>query len=177
VAKQKQTVNTRIRREWFEGYFFIGPVFVHLSVFVIVPIILAFILSFQQWNLLNPKRTFVGLQNFIRLFHDDVFLLSIKQTIGYTIGTVPVGIVLSLLTAIVLKRKSLLNNVFRTCFFLPVIVSLVVTAVVFLWLFDPVIGLVNYYLRKIGIPPLLWLSDPNLAMTTLVIINIWKNMG
>jgi multiple sugar transport system permease protein len=177
MGRIKKKILSRVQRESIEGYLFIGPVFVHLSFFVIIPIILTFLLSFQQWNMLNPKRTFVGLQNFSRLLHDAVFWLSIKQTLEFTIGTVPVGIFLSLLTAAVLKKKSLLNNIFRTCFFLPVIVSLVVTAVVFLWLFDPMIGLINYYLGKVGIPPLLWLADTKLAMTTLIIINVWKNVG
>jgi multiple sugar transport system permease protein len=169
--------NGRERREIAEGYCFIAPVFVHLSFFVIVPIISAFIFSFQKWNLLIPQMTFVGFANFIRLFKDDIFLLSLKQTLQYSIWTVPVGMVFSLLTALVLKRKSLINNFYRTCFFLPVIVSLVVTSVVFLWLFDPMIGLINYYFIKAGLPRLLWLSDPNLAMPTLIIISIWKNMG
>jgi multiple sugar transport system permease protein len=160
-----------------EGYLFISPVFIHLLIFVIVPIFLVFILSFQKWNILNPKKAFVGFQNFIRLLNDEVFFLSVKQTIVYTIGTVPIGMVFSLFIAIILKRKSLLNTIFRTCFFLPVIVSMVVTALAFLWLFDPTIGLVNYYLQMIGIQPPFWLSDPDLAMPTLIIISIWKNLG
>lgn len=174
---KNKTLNARLRRERVEGLLLVSPVFIHLMIFVIVPIIFAFILSFQNWNMLNPNKQFVGLANYKRLFTDEIFFLSLKNTLWYTIGSVPLCIVFSLLLAVGLKRKTRANSILRTCFFLPVIVSLVVTSVVFTWLFDPMIGLVNYYLGKIGIGPLVWLSDPDLALITLMIVSIWKNVG
>lgn len=174
---RRTALNPRMRRERREGYILITPVCIHIFIFVIIPIVYAFILSFQEWNMLSPDKDFVGLGNYERMLSDSVFFLSLKNTLWYTVWSVPFCLVLSLLLAVAMKRRSAVNSFLRTCFFLPVIVSLVVTSVVFTWLFDPMIGLVNYYLGKIGIGPLVWLSDPDLALPTLVIVSIWKSLG
>ena len=174
---RRTALNPRMRRERREGYILIAPVCIHIFIFVIIPIVYAFILSFQEWNMLSPDKDFVGLGNYERMLSDSVFFLSLKNTLWYTVWSVPFCLVLSLLLAVAMKRRSAVNSFLRTCFFLPVIVSLVVTSVVFTWLFDPMIGLVNYYLGKIGIGPLVWLSDPDLALPTLVIVSIWKSLG
>ena len=174
---RRTALNPRMRRERREGYILIAPVCIHIFIFVIIPIVYAFILSFQEWNMLSPDKDFVGLGNYERMLSDSVFFLSFKNTLWYTVWSVPFCLVLSLLLAVAMKRRSAVNSFLRTCFFLPVIVSLVVTSVVFTWLFDPMIGLVNYYLGKIGIGPLVWLSDPDLALPTLVIVSIWKSLG
>ena len=177
MEMRRTALNPRMCRERREGYILIAPVCIHIFIFVIIPIVYAFILSFQEWNMLSPDKDFVGLGNYERMLSDSVFFLSLKNTLWYTVWSVPFCLVLSLLLAVAMKRRSAVNSFLRTCFFLPVIVSLVVTSVVFTWLFDPMIGLVNYYLGKIGIGPLVWLSDPDLALPTLVIVSIWKSLG
>lgn len=174
---KRKNITVRERRERREGFLLIAPACLHISIFVIIPIFFAFILSFQDWNMLSPEKTFVGFENYRQMVTDSVFYLSLKNTFWYTVGSVPVCLVCSLLLAVAMKKKSAVNGFLRTCFFLPVIVSLVVTSVVFMWMFDPMIGLVNYYLSKLGIGSLVWLSDPELALPTLMIVSVWKSLG
>lgn len=170
-------MNVQRRREMREGYLFIAPAFIHLLIFVILPIFAAIYLSFHNWNILNPSRPFVGLENYKRLWSDELFWMSLKTTLYYTVVSVPIGIVLSLALAMAMKAPLKGIGIFRTAYFLPVITSMIVVSLVWTWMFDPLSGLLNYYLKMLGLRPQAWLADPNMAMPSIIILSVWKSLG
>ncbi|HEX7714051.1 MAG TPA: sugar ABC transporter permease [Bacillota bacterium] len=171
------TMNVQRRREMREGYLFIAPAFIHLLIFVILPIFAAIYLSFHNWNILNPSRPFVGLENYKRLWSDELFWMSLKTTLYYTVVSVPIGIVLSLALAMAMKAPLKGIGIFRTAYFLPVITSMIVVSLVWTWMFDPLSGLLNYYLKMLGLRPQAWLADPFMAMPSIIILSVWKSLG
>ena len=156
---------------------FLSPTLIIVSVFVVFPIIFSFYLSFHEWNMFSATRAFVGLENYKRLVTDPEFWAVFKHTLIYTIGTVPVNMALALFAAVVLNRKIAGRKFLRAAFFTPVIISAVAAAVIWRWIFDPNLGLLNYALTAVGLPSVNWINDPTAAMTSLVIVGVWKTFG
>ncbi|SDN95185.1 multiple sugar transport system permease protein [Paenibacillus sp. yr247] len=159
------------------GYLFILPASLHLMVFVIYPILFALYLSFHKWSILKPDKPFVGLGNYKKLLDDTDFWIAMKHTFYFVAGSVPTGIAISLLVALVLNRKMRGVYWFRTIFFLPVISSTVAIAMVWQWILQPEFGLLNFMLSKVGIHGIKWLLDPNWAMIAVIIVSVWKGIG
>lgn len=170
---------SRKRRNNLIAYSFVAPNFIGFAVFTLVPIVMAVGLSFMKWNgSAIPPPQFVGLDNYIKMFSDSRFKAAFVNTIVYTVATVPLTMVCSLLLAVILNQKIFGRNFFRTMSFFPYVASLVAVAAVWNALFSPVQGPVNQFLRAIGIAnPPGWAVDPNWAMITLILFSIWKNMG
>ncbi|MBZ4645977.1 MAG: multiple sugar transport system permease protein [Petroclostridium sp.] len=152
------------------------PNFLGFLIFVFLPVIAAFVLSFAQWDLINPIK-WVGFGNYIELFKDEVFIKVFWNTIYFSVGTVPVGIALSLLLAIALDQNIMGIKFYRAAYFLPVISSMVAVAVVWQWIYNPEYGLLNFLLSVIGIKGPSWLSSTTWAMPAIMITNIWKGLG
>lgn len=156
--------------------FLTGPLFL-LGIFVFFPIIFAFVVSFYDWNLLIPDKPFVGLANYIELFKDEVFLISIKNTIIYTIGVVPVQTFAALFLAFIMNQKIKGRTFFRIAFYIPAITSSVVTSIIFVWIYSKP-GLLNYLLSSMGIPvDIDWLTNPNTVLPSIMMLNIWTTSG
>lgn len=159
------------------AYSFLLPNFLGFAIFTLIPVIFAFALSFLNWDGANPI-TFAGLGNFKRLFEDSTFIISLKNTFVYSIGTVPLTLVSALGIAILLNQKIFARNIFRTIFFFPYVASLVAIAVVWNMIFNPTMGVVNSFLMNIGIQnPPGWTSSTVWAMPVIIFVSIWKNMG
>lgn len=176
-----RTVTSKSRR-WrnnLVAYSFIAPNFIGFAVFTLVPIVMSVGLSFMRWNGSGVQAPqFIGLENYFHLFSDNRFKDAFINTIIYTVATVPLTMVASLLLAIVLNQKIIGRNFFRTMSFFPYVASLVAVAAVWNALFSPEKGPINELLRTIGITnPPGWSVDPHWAMITLVLFSIWKNMG
>ncbi|WP_457942969.1 carbohydrate ABC transporter permease [Caproiciproducens sp. LBM24188] len=169
----------RKRRNNLIAYSFIAPNFIGFAVFTLVPILMAVGLSFMKWNgsaVQGPQ--FVGLANYAKLFTDSRFKQAFINTVIYTVATVPLTMITSLLLAVILNQKIFARNFFRTISFFPYVASLVAVAAVWNALFSPEKGPVNQVLRAIGISnPPGWAVDPNWAMATLILFSVWKNMG
>lgn len=160
------------------GYLFILPSFVHLLLFMLIPVFFSFFLSFHNWN--QPKfqdAPYIGLQNYSFLLSDRRFWQSMLNSGYYTILSVPLGMAFSLLLAVALNRKLRGVNLFRTLFFMPVISSWVAVSIIWVTLLDPNVGIVNYILKLVGLPGVNWLGDARSAMFSLVLISIWKSAG
>jgi len=174
---------------------FLLPSILILVIFKVLPILLAFNISFREWGIAGDKG-FVGLQNYIFLLKDKYFWQSLWNTILYTVFSVPLSIVLSLFIAYLLNQKIKGVGLFRTIYFLPVITSLVAVSVVWKWLYNPQRGLFNSILGVLGLPKLKWLEEPrgifelltgkdlplllegpSLALFSLVILSVWKSLG
>lgn len=160
------------------GYLFVLPSFLHLVIFLVIPLIFSLYLSLTDWRGTNWQNApFIGLENYQFLLGDRSFWNSMRNTAYYALLSVPGGMIVSLLVALVMNQKLRGIYIFRTLFFMPVISSWVAVSVVWITLLDPNAGILNYVLRQIGIPPVNWLGDINTAMPSIVIISIWKSLG
>jgi multiple sugar transport system permease protein len=165
-----------LRRRAWSGRLFVAPNLTAVAVFMIFPLVFSLYMSFQSWDVFRPPK-FVGLKNFKELFTSDpLFLIAIRNTVVFTLGTVVPTIVISLVVAGLLNRKVKGIGVFRTIVFLPLAISSVVMAVVWQFVFNTDDGLLNIMLGWIGIGPIPWLVDPNWAMVSLCIVSVWRSV-
>lgn len=144
--------------------------------FLMLPVLATFVISFSSWNL-SDSFAFNGIDNYKELFQDPVFLQVLRNTLYFTIVSVPIGIVLSLLLAVMLNQKLRFIRFYRAAFFIPVISSMVAVSVIWQWIYNPEYGLLNYALSWFGIDGPAWLTNPNWAMPTVIMTSIWKNLG
>jgi multiple sugar transport system permease protein len=167
-----------MRKQW-SAYLFLAPVLLLFSVFTVFSVGYAFYLSFHEWNILEPAKPFVGLDNYTRLMDDGRFHEAVINTIYYTAVSVPLTIALGLLVALLLNAQIRARGLFRTMFYLPVVTPLVIASIIWKWVYNGDYGLANYYLLKLNLidEPLLWLADPNLAMPSVIITSVWKSVG
>jgi multiple sugar transport system permease protein len=168
----------QMRKQW-SAYLFLAPTMILFGVFTVLAVIYAFYLSFHEWNILEPAKPFVGLDNYQRLVGDERFGGAIANTLYFTAASVPLTMGLGLLIALLLNNQIRARGFFRTLFYLPVVTPLVIAAIIWKWVYNGDFGLLNYYLIQFGIidEPLLWLADPNLAMPAVIITNVWKSVG
>jgi len=162
--------------DYFWAALFLLPNLLGFLVFIFWPLIASFGLSFTSWDLLTPIK-WIGLENYKTLISDQVFWKVLWNTIYFTVGNVPVGIILSLFLAIALNQKIKGITIFRAVYFLPVISSTVAVAIVWQWLYNPEFGLMNYLLSLVGIDGPNWLSSTTWAMPAVIITSIWRGLG
>lgn len=159
------------------GYAFISPWVVGFLAFTLVPFLASVGLSFTRYNIVTPP-VWVGLANYHKLFCDDPrFWVSLWVTLKYALVAVPLGIAAGVGLALLLNVEVRGLSVYRTLFFLPSIVPAVATAVVFSWILNPQLGLVNGLLRRIGIEGPAWLQDTRWAFWSLVLMSLWTVGG
>jgi len=143
---------------------------------MLFPLGFSLYMSFQKWDVFRPPK-FVGLKNFEELFTSDpLFLIAIRNTVIFTLGTVVPTVLISLVVAGVLNRKVKGIGIFRTIVFLPLAISSVVMAVVWQFVFNTDNGLLNIMLGWIGIGPVPWLVEPRWAMVSLCIVSVWRSV-
>ncbi|MBX3015970.1 MAG: sugar ABC transporter permease [Caldilineaceae bacterium] len=151
------------------GYFFIAPSFLAFLLFSLYPMFDSIILSFQKLSLTG--RTWVGLDNYTKLFNEPAFLKMLTNTFVYALWIVPPGVALSLvMAALIYRLPRPMQTFFKSAFYLPVVTSGVVLSVVWLYLYDPAFGLLNFILGQLGLEPVLWLADPRFSLLSLVIM-------
>jgi multiple sugar transport system permease protein len=174
----RRGVLRQMRKQW-SAYLFLAPTMILFGVFTLLAVIYAFYLSFHEWNILEPAKPFVGLDNYSRLAGDERFGGAIVNTLYYTAVSVPLTMGIGLLIALLLNNQIRARGFFRTLFYLPVVTPLVIAAIIWKWVYNGDFGLLNYYLIQFGVidEPLLWLADPNLAMPAVIITSIWKSVG
>jgi multiple sugar transport system permease protein len=161
------------RRAW-AGRLFVAPNLAAVAVFMLFPLGFSLYMSFHRWDVFRPPK-FVGLRNFHDLFTSDpLFLIAIRNTVVYTLGTVVPTVLISLVVAAVLNRKVKGIGIFRTIVFLPLAISSVVMAVVWQFVFNTDNGLLNIMLGWVGIGPIPWLVEPTWAMVSLCIVSVWR---
>lgn len=173
---QARQVGRNISKEVFWGYVFVAPIMLGFIVFMVYPLIYSFYLSLTSSDgIMSPS--FIGLENYSKLFKDQDFLKSLRVTLYFTVGTVPIGTVLALIVAVMLNAKIRFSTLYRSAFFLPVITSMVAVATVWKWLYNTDFGLINAFLAQVGVyqPP--WLASQEWAMVSIIIMSIWKGIG
>ena len=163
-------------KDWYWAVLFLLPSAVGLGVFVVYPLVSSLYISLTDWGLLGDMN-FVGLENYIRAFSDSTALDVFKNTIVFTIATVPILLALPLLLAMALNQKMHLTRFYRAVYFLPTISSMVAMSLIWQWMFNRDFGLVNYILSFFGIQGPNWLTHRNYALVAIIIVSIWKSTG
>jgi len=172
TGAQPRRLNWAKWQEWLEGYLFTSPFLIGLVVFTAFPMVYAIWLSFHRWNLIGEPR-FVGLDNYIRALTHPTALLSLYNSAFYTIFAVPLQLVLSFTLALALTQAIRFRDLYRAGFYLPIIVPLVASAVVWQRVFHPEFGILNEALGWLGIPPVNWLYNPDMAKPAFILMSLW----
>ncbi|MEM6430624.1 MAG: sugar ABC transporter permease [Deinococcota bacterium] len=158
-------------------YLFIAPTVSIFALWVLIPILYAAYMSFFEWNGISQPE-FAGLKNFRRIFGDTLFWLSLRNTLIYSAGVVPLSMALGLLTALGLNRKNLRGRAFlRTIYFLPFVISAVATGTTAGWIFGDSFGIINKLLESVGLERVRWLTSRENAMLTVIITTVWIRLG
>ena len=160
------------RREALWAYAFILPWIIGFIVFTIGPMLASLFFSFTQYNIVDSPR-WVGITNYVNLFHDDLFWHSLGITFKYGIIALPLGLIFSYFIAVLLNSKIRGINIWRTIYFLPSVIAGVAVALLWVRIFDPKFGILNPLLAEIGIKGPGWFSDPHWAIPALVIMSLW----
>lgn len=161
-----------ILREWAEGYFFAAPFIIGFLVFTAFPMIYSIWMSLHKWDLISTPR-FIGLDNIIKMFTDERANLSLFNSAYYTIFAVPIQLVISFILAMALTQKIKFRDVYRSGFYMPIIIPLVAWSVVWQRVLHPEFGILNEILGWFGIPGQPWLFDPALAKPAFVFMSFW----
>jgi multiple sugar transport system permease protein len=171
-------VNVRriLRSDHVVGWAFAFPAVFLIVVFGIVPIVWSALMSFQKNNLLAPPE-WVGLQNYRALLKDPVFKTSMVHIAVYTAIFVPVSVGGALFVAIALNRRIHGIRLYRTAVIVPVVISTIATAIMFLWLLDPYFGLANWALGKIGLGPFGFFASSDGALYSIILVTVWGWIG
>jgi multiple sugar transport system permease protein len=169
-------INSKRRSDWMWAYIMITPLMLGLLVFYIWPVFQTFYFSFTDWGAFG-KYTWSGVANYKQLFKDKDLLYAFRNTGIYIISAVPVGIILSIILAVLLNQKVKGLSVYRTLYFLPVVTMPAAVAMVWKWLYNSDFGLINYVLSKLSNTGPHWLTDHRTALLSIIIVAIWSSIG
>jgi multiple sugar transport system permease protein len=180
-AVPPRTAWSRLGRH-LTGWAFAAPFLVIFLVFLALPILASFVLSFTGFGLANLRDWFgaewVGIDNYERLIHDDIFLKAARNTLVFVFFGVPLTLALGLLAALGLNQGiGKLQGLFRIGYYLPVVTSIVAIAVIWRYLLHPDYGLVNSIIGNFGVDPVNWLGQSSTALGSIVALGVWRNFG
>ena len=165
-------------REAIAGYFFILPTLLSFLVFFLVPTISGLGMSFYEWDFFSDPK-FVGIENFEELFSDKLFMRTLRNTAIFAVSATILNVGLGMFIAIGINsiKWRWLKALLRTSYFIPFVISTVVVALMFGFLLQESTGVVNYYLTRLGIDRIPWLSSSTWAFRSIVLIDVWKHVG
>lgn len=168
----------RRRRRFNSAYLFVAPSVVLIAVFIAEPIVQSAWMSLHHWTIGAADNPFAGLGNYTALWHDSRFWNALRVTVLYTAAVTVGQVVLGLAVAARLRRTTWYASLLRTAYFFPYIASLVVVGVIWKFLLDPQVGLINAWLSDLGVSsPPNWLQSTSLALPTVIVVGLWKNVG
>ena len=177
----KSSLSGMVKYETYTAWLFVAPALILLSLFLIIPFFMSVGLAFTDQRLISPLPTeFVGLRNFFRLFSDKVFFKSIGNNFAFVIIVVPIQTVLALFLAILVDRTRRFSRLFRMFYFMPVVVPMIVVSVIWYFMYNPSIGLINRALGTISFGAFgnsLWLQGERTALPAIMILSIWQGVG
>ncbi|CRH92676.1 sn-glycerol-3-phosphate transport system permease protein ugpA [Chlamydia trachomatis] len=165
-------------RETLVSYAFLAPILVFFITFVLAPMIMGLVTSFFNYTMTDF--TFIGLDNYIRMFKDEIFIKSLINTVIIVVGSVPVVVLFSLFVASQTYEKHIITRSFyRFVFFLPVVTGSVAVTVVWKWIYDPLSGILNFVLKSLGIieQNISWLGDKQWALLAIILILLTTSVG
>ncbi|GAA0084080.1 sugar ABC transporter permease [Clostridium sp. CTA-7] len=179
IKNKKKRILTLKKKDALTGWLFVSPALIGFSIFTFGSIIYSFYLSLTDYNLMT-KPKFVGLENYIRAFtKDDYFYKYFGNTLYFVVFLVPIVLIISLLLALLINKKAgKLSNAYRVALFLPSITSTIAVSMVWLWIFNPDMGIINNFLISIGFSnPPMWLNSTESSKMALIIMRVWQMSG
>jgi multiple sugar transport system permease protein len=163
-------------REALAGYVLLAPDLIGLTVIYALPILFTVFLSFHSWTGMDQPR-YLGLQNYLSLFKDPVWRQSVRITVTYLALYVPAIMAGSLLLALLVNTRLVEVKVYRTIFFLPIVMPVIIAAVVWTFIYEPSYGLINFVLDRLGLERHAWLGSQKEALFAVVVVSVWKQTG
>lgn len=164
-------------RRSFGPWLFIAPYLIAFTLFRVGPAVGGFVISLTNWNLVTGTGRFVGPDNYARLANDPQFQQSLAQTIYFMVLTVPALVILGLALAVLVNQRLRGRSVGRTAIFMPYVVMSTVVGVIWLWILNTDVGILNYLLSFLGIGHIPWLSNESTAMPAIALTTIWWTVG
>ena len=177
AARARAARRRVVSSEHFAGWAFVTPGVVIILLFGAVPIVWSALMSFQRSNLLSSSTPFVGVRNYQQMVHDPIVAQAIQHTLIYTVLFVPGTMIVGLFLAVAMNRKIRFLWLYRTAAYATMAISTISEAIVFIWLFDPSYGVVNYALSLFGVPAQQFLNSPSEALYVIVTMTIWGWTG
>jgi ABC-type sugar transport system permease subunit len=179
ASTRRASVRRTVDAEAGLGYLFIAPLLALMAAFIYWPMLYSAYLSLYDWNFVSPDWRFVGATNYTRLPDDPRFRLALWQTVLYVLALVPIKVFLPLGLALLLWpiRRSRAQGVYRLMLFTPTVISFAVAALVWLWIFNPIQGVLNQVIVGVGGSRVNWLSNPQTAIWCVIIVSTWKVLG
>lgn len=165
------------KKENLAGFLFILPAIIPLMVFWILPVVFSGTLSFTDWDMMSEKIRFMGLKNYTSLLRDPNFGRVLKNTLVFAVGSTVPTIFLGMMTALVMNGARKGTGIYRTIIFAPYITPMVAISVVWSWIFEPRVGILNFIMRLAGLPESQWLQSSRSAMVSVLIVTVWKSLG
>lgn len=179
----KQRMSERERHETMMAWSFLSPAMILLAIFLVIPFLMAFYLSFTDQRLIpNPRlpTKIIAFQNFTRLLGDQDFHQAVFNNFYFVMVVVPIQTALALLLALFINQKIRFINVFRTIYFSPVVVPMVVVAIIWNFMYNPGEGMINAFIQWMSfgmLGPYDWLSSPRLAFPAIMVLSVWQGVG
>lgn len=168
----------RVKSDAMTAYLFILPMFIVFTAFKYYPLVNNIQISMTSWNLMSPKKPFVGFQNYTNIFSDPIFWQILGNTFFYTFWSTIISVVLGFLVAISLyNRTSKKTDVLKTIFFIPTITTASAIAILWLWIFDPDFGLSGQLFNFLGLESPRWLLTPGYAKWIVISLTVWRSVG
>lgn len=174
--ERRSTIGKSALRKSIVGYLFILPNLVLFLAFVLYPLLFSLFMALTEWNILGSME-FVGIRNFVRMVQDEWFWNAMGNTLYFVGVAVPLRTLTGLLVALLIYHAKRFNYLFRVLFFFPYISMLVAVSLIFMWLYDPDFGLINYLLSLVGIQGPAWLQSATWAMPSIIFLSVWKHFG
>jgi len=161
------------------GYVYLLPYLVLFVIFIALPILESMRISLYDWSLIGPPPRYIGLDNYKYIFTEptELFLHSLKNTARYAIGAVPLFVFGSLFLAIAVDAVRRWKGFFQISFVMPMVINVSAISIIWIWIFDPIAGLLNYYLGRIGLPPQNFLGHAETAMQAIIAVSFWWGVG
>lgn len=178
-GKRKKTSCKRkiFAKRKYDGFLFILPAMIPLLVFWIIPIIWSGGLSFTDWDMMSENIHFMGLKNYTSLLKDPNFGKVLWNTLVFALGSTVPSIVIGLLVALAMNGARRGTGIYRTVIFAPYITPMVAVSVVWSWIFEPRVGILNFVLELFGLPGSQWTQSSETAMLSVLIVTVWKSIG
>lgn len=189
LALKTPSAKTLRRDDGWAGWLFALPHLILFGLFLLIPTLYGVFISLHRWHVLAKMHPFIGLSNYGAALTDDLFWLALRNTLYFVLLVVPAGNLVSLLLALGLSRVKWLATFYKVSFYVPVIISISVVAVLWRWLYNTQIGLLNIYLgaavsglHHLGLPiapfePVPWIADPHWVMPSIALLSIWWGAG
>ena len=164
-------------RETLAAYAFLAPFMTFFMVFVVRAVVEAVRMSFYDWHILRPSRPYVGIDNYVEIFNDNVWWIALQNTVIFTALTVIGTTIVALAAAVAVTQRIRGQNFFRVLLYTPGLLSVGAVGLVWVWLLNTQFGIVNYGLSFVGVRPVNWLGDPALVIPSLGLTSIWWGFG